>query len=122
VEQALSRVASQIATPTEVEMIRARIVAMPALPERPMLHREDAWGALGIFLIVVCATFPVVLPFIFMTDAASAKWASRIVALVMLFIGGLALGRYAGYGSIRMGLAMMGLGVALVMAITALGG
>ena len=122
VEQALSKVAAKVATDTELETMRARIVAMPAPPERPMLHREDAWGAAGIFVIVVGATFPVVLPFIFMTDAAAAKTASRVIALGMLFVGGLALGRYAGYGSIRMGLAMVGLGVALVVAIMALGG
>ena len=122
VEEALSKVAARIATSTEVEAIRARIVAMPPPPSRPMLHREDGLAALGIFLIVVAATFPVVVPFIFMSDVGSAKLASRILALVMLFGGGLALGRYAGYGSWRMGLAMTGLGAALWVAIIALGG
>jgi len=122
VEQALSKVASTIATPTEVEAIRARIVAMPQPPARPMLHREDAIGAVAIFLIVVAATFPVVLPFIFIGDVGSAKLTSRLVALAMLFVGGLALGRYSGYGAVRMGLAMTGLGVALIVSIMALGG
>ena len=40
----------------------------------------------------------------------------------MLFLGGLALGRYAGYGSWKAGFVMMGLGAALVVAIVALGG
>jgi hypothetical protein len=40
----------------------------------------------------------------------------------MLFLGGLALGRYAGYGSWRVGLLMAGLGTVLVIAINALGG
>ena len=40
----------------------------------------------------------------------------------MLFIGGLALGRYAGYGSWRVGVIMVGLGSGLVAAINALGG
>ena len=40
----------------------------------------------------------------------------------MLFLGGLVLGRYAGYGSWRAGLLMVGLGTALVLAINALGG
>ena len=122
VERALSRVATRIATPTEVEAIRARIVAMPQPPARPMLHREDAVGAVAIFLIVVAATFPVVLPFIFMADVGAAKLTSRGVALAMLFVGGLALGRYSGYGAVRMGFAMTGLGVALIVAIMALGG
>ena len=44
------------------------------------------------------------------------------IALAMLFFGGLALGRYAGYGSWRVGFMMVGLGTALVIAINALGG
>ena len=40
----------------------------------------------------------------------------------MLFLGGLALGRYAGYGSLKAGFVMMGLGAAVVFAVMALGG
>ena len=40
----------------------------------------------------------------------------------MLFFGGLALGRYAGYGSWKTGLMMAGLGAAVVAAVMALGG
>ena len=45
-----------------------------------------------------------------------------LVALAMLFFGGLALGRYAGYGSWKAVCMMAGLGTALVLAINALGG
>jgi hypothetical protein len=44
------------------------------------------------------------------------------VALAMLFLGGFALGRYAGYGSWKAGFTMVFLGTALVAAIVALGG
>jgi hypothetical protein len=40
----------------------------------------------------------------------------------MLFFGGLALGRYAGYGSWKVGFMMAGLGAALVAAVILLGG
>jgi hypothetical protein len=46
----------------------------------------------------------------------------RIVAVAMLFFGRLALGRYAGYGSWKVGLMMVGPGNGLVLAIIALGG
>ena len=39
---------------------------------------------------------PVVLPFLLIPDVAMAKDLSRAIALVMLFFGGLALGRFAG--------------------------
>ena len=79
-------------------------------------------AALAIFLIVVASTFPVVLPFVMFDDVGTAKNVSRAVAVAMLFGGGLALGRYAGYGSWKVGLMMAGLGAALVVAINALGG
>jgi len=41
---------------------------------------------------------------------------------VMLFLGGLALGRYAGYGTWKVGFMMAGLGTLVVMAVMALGG
>ncbi len=105
-----------------VEAIHARLVQLDGVPEKVELDRQDALAAFAIFLIVVAATFPVVLPFAFFTDVATAKWASRGLALAMLFAGGLALGNYAGYGSWKAGLMMMGLGTALTVAIVALGG
>ena len=71
---------------------------------------------------MVAATFPVVLPFAMIDDVGTAKVLSRAIALAMLFVGGLALGRYAGYSSWKVGLMMAGLGTALVAAIIALGG
>ena len=62
------------------------------------------------------------LPFVLIDDVGTAKNVSRGIALAMLFFGGLALGRYAGYGSWRVGFMMAGLGTALVIAINALGG
>jgi len=122
IERSLSRVVAGLVSPAEVEAMRGRIVALPAVPARPKLKSDDLVAALAIFLIVVAATFPVVLPFMFIGDVGAAKNVSRGIALAMLFFGGLALGRYAGYGSWRVGLMMAGLGTALVIAINALGG
>jgi hypothetical protein len=55
-------------------------------------------------------------------DVGMAKNVSRAIALAMLFFGGVALGRHAGYGSWKAGLIMVGLGTALVIAIKLLGG
>ena len=101
------------------------VLAVRAAPDEEsgrLLVRRALLAAIGIFLIVVAATFPVVLPFAFFSDVAVAKWVSRGLALAMLFAGGLALGRYAGYGSWKAGLLMAGLGTALTVAIIALGG
>jgi hypothetical protein len=122
VEQSLSRVAAGLLSAAEIEAVRARIIALPELPARPKLVWLDAVAALKIFAIVVIATFPVVLPFLMIADVTTAKNVSRGIALAMLFFGGLALGRYAGYGSWKTGLTMAGLGTALIVAINALGG
>jgi len=40
----------------------------------------------------------------------------------MLFAAGRSLGRHAGYGGLRTGFSMMGLGAAVIVAIMAFGG
>ena len=122
IEQSLSRVGASLLSSAEVEAIRGRILAETTVPPRPRLMGKDLLAALSIFLLVVGATFPVVLPFAFMQDVGMAKNVSRAIALLMLFLGGLGLGRYAGYGSWKAGLMMAGVGAALVVAINALGG
>jgi len=122
IERALSRDVAGLVSSAEVEAIRGRIVALPSVKERPKLKWDDVLASVAIFLIVVASTFPVVLPFALIADVGMAKNVSRAIALAMLFAGGLALGRYAGYGSWKVGLMMVGLGTALVVAINALGG
>jgi len=121
-EHALSAEAASLIGPPEIEAVRQRILAMSELPARPKLTGQDLLAALAVFVMVVAATFPVVLPFAMLDDVGLAKDVSRAIALVMLFIGGLGLGRYAGYGSWKAGFLMVGVGCALVVAISLLGG
>ena len=122
IKGSLSKPLAGVMTDTEIESIRQRVVALPSPPERPKLKSEDLLAALAVFLLVVAATFPVAIPFLIIDDIGLAKTLSRAIALVMLFFGGLALGRYAGYGSWKTGLMMAGLGAAVVTAVIALGG
>jgi len=107
--------------PHDLEALRARI-ASAALPEIPHLHVRDFTGALGIFVIVVLSTFPVALPFVLMRDMKAALLVSRLLTFAMLFGGGFALARHAGAAGWKGGLMLVGLGVALTVAIIALGG
>lgn len=122
IARSLSSSAAALLSAHEIEALRLRIVALTTIPEHPRLDRGDFLAALAIFLIVVAATFPVVLPFAFIDDVALAKVASRAVALGMLFGGGMVLGRYAGYGDWRVGAAMAAMGSVLIAAVMALGG
>ena len=106
----------------ELESIRARFAAAVTLPDRPRLRGSDFVGAFGIFLIVVATTFPVALPFVVIADGKTALLVSRLLTLAMLFGGGLALGRYSGWGGWKAGAVFTGIGVIVTAAIIALGG
>ena len=105
-----------------IEDVRRRLVALPVAPARVRLGRDDYAGAFGVFLLVVLSTFPVVVPFLFISELAVAIRVSNGVSLVMLFIGGFQLGRYAGGVAWKTGLAMAAVGAVLVSIIMALGG
>lgn len=106
----------------ELEAFRRRLVEHPAPPVRPRLGWDDFKGALGVFLLVVLATFPVVVPFMLFDQAALAVRVSNLVALVMLFIAGWILAQHAGGSRWRGGAAMAVTGAVLMAAIMALGG
>ena len=102
--------------------MRTRLLATRELPS-PHLRRKDYLAATGVFLLVVAATFPVVVPFLVTNDAALAMQISRLITLVLLFVGGVALGRYAGHAHpVRTGLLNLLLGAVLIAAAKALGG
>jgi len=105
-----------------LEDMRRRLAALADPPARARLGQDDFLGALGVFLLVVLSTFPVVVPFMFISRMALAMRGSNAVALVMLFIGGYQLGHYAGGAAWRTGLAMAAVGAVLVSIIMALGG
>ena len=64
----------------------------PEPQAQPRLTRRDWIGASGICALSFLSTFPILIPFIFMSDARSALRISNAVATVMLFICGYAFG------------------------------
>jgi VIT1/CCC1 family predicted Fe2+/Mn2+ transporter len=110
------------AGPDGLEALRRRLVELPTLPTRPHLGRDDFKGALGVFLLVVAATFPLVVPFMLLDQTALAVRVSNLVALGTLFLAGWILARYAGGNRWRAGAGMAVVGAVLVGAIMALGG
>jgi VIT1/CCC1 family predicted Fe2+/Mn2+ transporter len=104
------------------QRLRAGVLASTAVPDRARLGGPDYRGAFAVFLLVFASTFPLVVPFLVVRDAALAVRCSHAVGVVMLFFIGRSYGRIAGTGAWRMGLAMVGLGLALVALTIALGG
>lgn len=111
-----------VAGTAELEALRRRLVENSTAPVRPRLGADDFKGALGVFLLVVAATFPVVVPFMVFDQTAVAVRVSNAVALGMLFLAGWVLARYAGGNRWRGGAAMAATGAVLIAAIIALGG
>lgn len=108
------------AKPEALEALRKRLVEAPIPGAR--LTADYYRGAVGVFILVVLATFPVVVPFLFIRDPTLALRISNLLAIVTLFAGGLLLGRYAKGRPLRYGFAMAGIGTVLVVAIILLGG
>jgi VIT1/CCC1 family predicted Fe2+/Mn2+ transporter len=113
---------ASIIKPGEIEGMRRNILARsPA--EHGVLRPRDFLEALAIFLMVVVATFPVVVPFMLTSDVAQAMRISRAITLAMLFVAGFALGRHAGYARPwRTGALMAVFGAVLITVVKALGG
>jgi hypothetical protein len=106
----------------EIEGMRRRLLALQ-IEGHAVLRVRDFVEAAGIFVLVVIATFPVVLPFLLTTNVRLAMRMSRLITLCMLFLTGMQLGRYAGYAKpARTGFLMALLGAALIATVMALGG
>jgi VIT1/CCC1 family predicted Fe2+/Mn2+ transporter len=88
----------------------------------PHLSRLDYFGALAVFFLVVFATLPVVLPFIFVRDYWLALRISNAIAILFLFVCGFQLAKYSGMRPILSGLSLVVIGLLLVGITVFLGG
>jgi len=119
---ALQPLIASVLQPGELEALRERLQQLPEPPARVHLSARDWAGALGVFLPVFLSTFPVAIPFIFMTNTTLAMRASNGIAVVMLLIAGVAYGRGVGRSPWGFGIGMVVLGGILVALTIALGG
>src|SRR5688572_3024931 len=108
--------------PAEYESLRGKLLQLPEPPSHPHLGKDDWMAALGVFLWVFGATFPVTIPFIFFHDVTLAMRISNALAIVLLFVTGVAFGGCAEYRPWRTGLARVAPGSTLVAITIALGG
>jgi hypothetical protein len=122
IREALPEVLDELFEDAAIEGVRAKFQALPALPAKPRLEARDWRGALGVFLLVFLSTFPVVLPFLFFSPVHLAMRISNGVAIALLYVTGHSLAHYAGLRPVRMGLAMVAIGIVLVGLTIALGG
>jgi hypothetical protein len=118
---ALPPVVAAVLRPEELGQLHQRLRQLPE-PSQRRLQRDDWLGALGVFLLVFLSTFPVVIPFIVMSEAGPALRVSNTIAIALLFLTGYIFGRLTGRQPVRLGCGMVLLGVVLVGITIALGG
>jgi len=120
--EALPPALASVLDDDDLEKMRLRLEKAPEPTAPPGLSRDDWRGALGVFLLVVLSTFPVVIPFIVMSGAMPALRVSNTIAVVLLAMTGYAFGRITGRRPILVAASMVVLGAALVAMTMALGG
>jgi hypothetical protein len=122
IADALPPLVAALLPPDQMEHLRNKLRQLPdtAVPAR--LTGRDLVGAAGVCLLVFLSTFPVVIPFVFITEPGVALRVSNAVAIAMLFLCGYSFGRQAGVWPWAAGLAMVVIGAVLVGIASALGG
>ena len=105
-----------------LEMLRGRLLRDVARSLPARLGLDDFKAALATFLLVVLATFPMVIPFLLIETTGTAIRVSNLVALAMLFLAGWLLARYSGGRALLTGVVLAVVGALLIVAIIALGG
>ena len=106
----------------QLELMRRKLHQLPDSTERPSLLKRDWIGALGLCLLSFLSTFPIVIPFMLLSDAERALRVSNAIAIVMLFFCGYVFGYRSGLRPWAAGFSMVALGSALVGVAIALGG
>ena len=106
----------------ELESLRQRLTKLPESPKRPGLTKDEWLGALGICVLVVLSTIPVIIPFLFIDELRPALRVSNAIAIAMLFMCGYVFARTAGLRPWPTGLVMVAIGAVMVGIAIALGG
>jgi VIT1/CCC1 family predicted Fe2+/Mn2+ transporter len=106
----------------QVESMRQNLRQMSEPLKRPGLTKRDWLGAGGLCLLCFLSTFPIALPFIFVSDARLALRISNTVAVALLALCGYAFGHRSGIPPWVTALVMVAFGGAMVGVAIALGG
>jgi hypothetical protein len=122
IADALPRELAAVLPAEQLELMRQKLHQLPEPSSGPGLTKRDWTGALGLCLLSFLSTFPVVIPFLLLSDAQLALRVSYAVAIVMLFCCGSVFGIRSGLRPWLAGLSMVALGSALVGVAVALGG
>ena len=91
-------------------------------PSSARLTRQDVYGAVASFFLVLFSSIPAALPFLLFDEAWNALRISNGILIGLLFLVGYRWARHTNLPPMRVGFALMVGGLALVLIALALGG
>lgn len=118
----ITPVVAEFLRDAEADHITDQIRQLPELKKQMLFSVRDLISGMQIFLLVFLCTLPVALPFAIFDNVSVALRASNGVALLLLFVGGFLLARYAGFRPLLTAIAYTIIGLLLVSVTMALGG
>jgi hypothetical protein len=120
----LDPVLGHVLSPAESAALYGRIAdnVMAKPPTPATIGKEDWFGALTSFVLVVVTSIPAAIPFMVLDDARLALRISNAILVALLFFSGYWWARYTLSKAWLAGLAFLAGGIALVAAAIALGG
>ena len=98
IADALPPLLTSIFQPPQLDLIREGLRRLPDSETRARLTGRDWLGALGVCILVILSTFPVVIPFLVFENAQTALRISNVIAMVSLFFCGSFLRGMLGFG------------------------
>lgn len=122
VTDALPPLVAKILKKEHITFISNELKNLPEPPTKVFLTMHDVFQAVKIFVLVFLSTFPVTIPFIFIDKVHVAIRVSNAVALILLFLFGVYLGKQTSRSRVIMGVAFALIGSVLVSVTMALGG
>jgi Uncharacterized membrane protein len=120
--EALSDTVNHLMTEQELDRLVEKVRQYPPPKGLDWVTREDLKGALAVLLLVFFSTFPVVLPFLFVSEVRLAMRLSNGIAIAIMFVLGVSLARFSNQRIHTLGLAVVGIGIVLVLVTILLGG
>lgn len=119
---ALPPLLASVLTTQQLDDLRKSLLNIPESSIRVRLTSLDFKTAGGIFLLVFVSTFPVVIPFLLISDAQLALRVSNLVAIILMFICGWLLAKYGNFNRWLTSISLTVIGVLLVGLTIMLGG
>jgi VIT1/CCC1 family predicted Fe2+/Mn2+ transporter len=116
---------ASVARPKDREQLYRSVrnsLAHGRLRRRTGLAFDDVMGAIGVFCIALTASLPAVLPLLLIDHPWLALRMSNLLVVGLLFVVGYHWAKYVDASPWPAGLALMGLGLALVVVAILLGG